>query len=227
MNDSNLQILPFTQDDIPAAVELTVDAWSEALQSWDQDIARVVCEYSVRYEYQNPSLALKIVADGEMKGFIFASNGGGNPAADEWYSVARKNFTDEEQNEILDMVLSSSHGNEDMVVRKMGRGDAMLTFFLSAQKGCGSLLLPAMSNLLKSRGYENMLLWTDITCNHTYYPRHGFELVDEKRSDHRFVVGPFFVLISMFLYLRNWIHLSGLCRREWISTPCRLRMSPA
>lgn len=180
MNDSNLQILPFTQDDIPAAVELTVDAWSEALQDWDQDIARVVCEYSVRYEYQNPSLALKIVADGEMKGFIFASNGGGNPAADEWYSVAHKNFTDKEQNDILDMVLSSSHSNEDMVARKMGQGDVMLTFFLSAQKGCGSLLLPAMSNLLKSRGYKNMLLWTDITCNHTYYPRHGFELVDEK-----------------------------------------------
>lgn len=180
MNDSNLQILPFTQDDIPAAVELTVDAWSEALQDWDQDIARVVCEYSVRYEYQNPSLALKVVAGTEMKGFIFASNASGNPAADEWYSVARKNFTDKEQNEILDMVLSSSHGNEDMVACKMGQGDVMLTFFLSAQKGCGSLLLPAMNSLLKSQGYENMLLWTDITCNHTYYPRHGFELVDEK-----------------------------------------------
>ena len=59
--DSALQILPFTQEDIPAAVELTIAAWNDALADWDKDIARVVCEYSVRYEYQNPALALKIV----------------------------------------------------------------------------------------------------------------------------------------------------------------------
>lgn len=178
--DSALQILPFTQEDIPAAVELTIAAWNDALADWDKDIARVVCEYSVRYEYQNPVLALKIVEGTEMKGFIFASDTGGNAAADEWYSVARRNVTDKEQNEILDMVLSSSHGNEDMVARKMGQSDVMLTFFLSSQKGCGKQLLAAMSNLLKSCGYKNVLLWTDITCNHGYYPHHGFELVDEK-----------------------------------------------
>lgn len=66
MSENNLQVVPFAQKDIPAAVELTIDAWSEALQDWDQDIARVVCEYSVRYEYQDPSLALKAVANAEF-----------------------------------------------------------------------------------------------------------------------------------------------------------------
>ncbi len=193
--DSALQILPFTQEDIPAAVELTIAAWNDALADWDKDIARVVCEYSVRYEYQNPALALKIVEGTEMKGFIFASDAGGNAAADEWYSVARRNVTDKEQNEILDMVLSSSHGNEDMVARKMGQSDVMLTFFLSSQKGCGKQLLAAMSKLLKSCGYENMLLWTDITCNHGYYPHHGFELVDEKAFSKYDNEEPFIVYV--------------------------------
>ncbi len=193
--DSALQILPFTQEDIPAAVELTIAAWNDALADWDKDIARLVCEYSVRYEYQNPALALKIVEGMDMKGFIFASDAGGNAAADEWYSVARRNVTDKEQNEILDMVLSSSHGNEDMVARKMGQSDVMLTFFLSSQKGCGKQLLAAMSNLLKSCGYKNMLLWTDITCNHGYYPHHGFELVDEKAFSKYDNEQPFIVYV--------------------------------
>lgn len=195
MIEDNMQILPFTNDDIPHAVELTVAAWSDALDGWDKDIARIVCEYSVRYEFQNPALALKIVDDGKMKGFIFASSAAGNERADEWYSVAREGFKGELQNEILDMVQASSHGNEDMVADKMGDNDVMLTFFLSAQKGCGKRLLAAMNSMLKSLDYKNMLLWTDITCNHTYYPHHGFELVDERAFAKDDVDEPFVVYV--------------------------------
>lgn len=190
-----MQITPFTQEDIPAAVELTVAAWDDALQDWDRDIARIVCEYSVRYEFQDPSLALKITDGTDMKGFIFTSTASGNELADDWYSVAREKFNDEEQNEILDMVLSSSHGNEDMVVQNMGERDVMLTFFLSAQKGCGKQLLAAMNDLLKAGGYKNMLLWTDITCNHGYYPHNGFELIEEKAFRKYDFEEPFVVYI--------------------------------
>lgn len=195
MCKGNMCIAPFTQDDIPAAVELTVDAWGDALKDWDLDIARVVCEYSVRYEYQTPTLALKISDGAAMKGFIFASTTSGNKPADEWYSAARKRFKDDEHNEILDMVQSSSHSNEDLVARNMGKKDIMLTFFLSAQKGCGKQLLEAMNNLLKKAGFENMFLWTDITCNHSYYPHHGFELVEEKAFSKYDFEEPFVVYI--------------------------------
>lgn len=195
MSQDCLYIEPFTSEDIPAAVELTVAAWSDALESWDKEVARIVCEYSVRYEFQDPSLALKITDGGVMKGFIFASNTSGNPVADEWYSQAREKFHSKEHNEILDMVLSSSCGNENMVVREMDEKDVMLTFFLSAQKGCGKRLLAAMSDLLKSRNYKNMFLWTDITCNHGYYPHHGFELVNEKAFDKYDADEPFVVYI--------------------------------
>ncbi|MBQ8270213.1 MAG: hypothetical protein IJZ22_03260 [Bacteroidaceae bacterium] len=184
MNPEALHIEPFTPDDIPAAVELTIAAWNDALATWDKEVARIVCEYSVRYEYQDPSLALKITDGTGMKGFIFASSAtSGNAVADEWYSLSGEKINDDAQRDILNMLLSSSHSNEEMVLREMGDNDVMLTFFLSSEKGCGKRLLAAMNELLKSRNYNNMFLWTDITCNHGYYPRNGFELVSEKSFD--------------------------------------------
>ncbi|MBQ2878622.1 MAG: hypothetical protein IJE42_06805 [Bacteroidaceae bacterium] len=42
-----------------------------------------------------------------------------------------------------------------------------------------SLIQGTQSPSDKSLGCKNSFLWTDITCNHQYYPKHGFELVDK------------------------------------------------
>lgn len=169
----------FTHNDIAEATELTLSAWSDALREWKRDVARVVCEYSVRDEFLNEELALKITDDGVMKGFILAASVTDGNTADEWLYEQMKNFSDENDIKIFNMVIDASHGNESHVLNHMGEKDAMLTFFLSSQKGCGKILLQEMLGLLHSKGYENCYLWTDVTCNHEYYPKHGFTLVEE------------------------------------------------
>lgn len=174
-----MKVDKFTSADIPEAVNLTVEAWSEALADWDKEVARVVCEYSVRDEFLNKELALKITDAGVMKGFILAAAATDSNEADEWLRGQMERFTRNEDLDIFEMVIDASHSNEGLVLSNMGERDAMLTFFLSSQKGCGKILLDEMSALLCSKGYENCLLWTDVTCNHEYYPRHGFTLIDE------------------------------------------------
>lgn len=174
-----MKVCKFTSDDIAEAVALTVEAWSAPLADWDKEVARVVCEYSVRDEFLNKELALKITDDGVMKGFILAATADDANDADEWLLEQMKRFTRKEHLDIFQMVIDASHSNENMVLKNMNEKDAMLTFFLSTQKGCGRMLLDEMTALLRSKGYENSLLWTDVTCNHQYYPRHGFTLVDE------------------------------------------------
>lgn len=174
-----MEIEQFTEHDIPEAVRLTVEAWGTALADWDKDVARVVCEYSVRDEYLNKNLALKITDQGAMKGFIFAALPGDENDVDAWLQQQAAAFSKAEDLDTLQMVKDASRRNEDLVLKNMGANDAMLTFFLSSQKGCGKQLLSAMNERLKSLGCKNSFLWTDITCNHQYYPKHGFELVDK------------------------------------------------
>ena len=38
-------------------------------------------------------------------------------------------------------------------------------------------------NVLSERGFENLYLWTDSSCNWEFYLKHGFELVHEEKSD--------------------------------------------
>lgn len=52
-----------------------------------------------------------------------------------------------------------------------------------------------MMKLLHERGFENCYLWTDVTCNHQYYPKHGFELVEEVHLRESSDEQPFIVYV--------------------------------
>ncbi len=174
-----MQVEKFTKSDIPDAVGLTVDAWRNTLDGWKDAVAETVCEYSVRDEFLNENYALKITDEGVMKGFIFAATASDKNDADDWLREQMSQCTDKDDLEIYEMVMSASYNNEMRVVQHLGGNDVMLTFFLSSQRGCGSMLLSEMMRLLHAEGFENCYLWTDVTCNHQYYPKHGFTLVEK------------------------------------------------
>ena len=54
---------------------------------------------------------------------------------------------------------------------------AKLSFFISRKKGCGTPVLNALIERLRSRGVEWLYFWTDCTCNWQYYVKHGFEQI--------------------------------------------------
>lgn len=174
-----MQIEKFTVEDINEATSLAVEAWGDALAEWKPAVARTVCEYSVRDEFRNENLSLKITDGGIMKGYLLAATATDKNMADDWLRKQFLHFTEKEDFDIFDMVMNASNKNNMRVVRHLGEKDVMLTFFLSVQPGCGKMLLGEMMKLLHERGFENCYLWTDVTCNHQYYPKHGFELVEE------------------------------------------------
>ena len=44
-------------------------------------------------------------------------------------------------------------------------------------------MLAEIVALAKSESYESLYLWTDSSCNHSYYAHHGFEMVAEFKND--------------------------------------------
>lgn len=61
--------------------------------------------------------------------------------------------------------------------------DLYLSFFISSVPGCGKKLLAEVVELARTEGYKHLYLWTDSSCNHSYYAHHQFEKVAEFKSD--------------------------------------------
>lgn len=54
--------------------------------------------------------------------------------------------------------------------------DRKVALIISNIKGGGTELLNEFTENAKADLIENIVLWTDSTCNHSYYPKRGYEL---------------------------------------------------
>ena len=71
-----MKIEKFTNDDFAKAASLAAGAWGEFYADERQWFIDAVAEYILRYNYSNPSLALKAVGDdGMIHGVLFANFG--------------------------------------------------------------------------------------------------------------------------------------------------------
>ncbi len=67
---------------------------------------------------------------------------------------------------------------------EMSDSDVKLSLFISLKKGCGRELLDTITQEFRKLGFKRMFLWTDTSCDHEYYPAHGFTLATEYRDRH-------------------------------------------
>ena len=150
-----MKIELFSNEDFAKAFPLAAGAWGEFYADERHWFINAVAEYILRYNYSNPSLALKAVGDdGMIHGVLFA-----NFLADYMLEVDGK------------------------TVQCMSNGEVKLSLFISNQKGCGKKLLQEMMDKFRHRDLRHLYLWTDTSCTHEYYPQHGFTLVSQFLSE--------------------------------------------
>jgi N-acetylglutamate synthase-like GNAT family acetyltransferase len=65
----------------------------------------------------------------------------------------------------------------------VGPKDVKISFLIAQKRGYGTLLLKRVMKILAERGFENVYLWTDSSCNWQFYSKHGFELVHEEKCE--------------------------------------------
>ena len=92
-----MKIEKFTNDDFAKAAPLAAGAWGDFYADERQWFIDAVAEYILRYNYSNPSLALKAVGDdGVIHGVLFANFHDDKADVSQWRENIEAQMTDHE-----------------------------------------------------------------------------------------------------------------------------------
>ena len=177
---SKMQIEPFSPENFDAVEKMVTAVWGDPVHLPEYDHA--FCGHLTRYSYYDPELSFQIVDEEEIQGVCLVSIPGETNEADAWLEDSAASLTDDERNDTY-AHRAYLKSIDAITCRMMKPKDAKLSFLLSQKKGCGAVLLEHTMNVLSERGFENLYLWTDSSCNWEFYLKHGFELVHEEKSD--------------------------------------------
>ena len=179
-----MEITRFTPEDRDAAISLSRQAWHGFYDGMPEDYISRIGECIVRHNYTDHDLAFKIADGGEVKGIIFGSRKE-TVAVDlsDWVKEQVKTLSPQ-QKELLERLNSYMDEADRATLAAMTDEDVKLSLFISRQKGCGRELLRTLMQAFRTQGFQRMFLWTDTSCDHDYYPAHGFTLAAEYRDRH-------------------------------------------
>ncbi|WP_138753562.1 GNAT family N-acetyltransferase [Paenibacillus sinopodophylli] len=165
------------QNDIDIVTRMAYTFWGYILKDETEEFKRFITEYSVRvdkvsygysYGYNDPEpVAFLLVAEPYDKEY-----------SDIWYDECIKRFSNREQI-IAQEYQEYFAENAKALTKHMQPGDLKISFLISSQRGCGSILLNHLEEICRREGGKALYLWTDTTCNHSYYDKKGFEKVEQ------------------------------------------------
>ncbi|MBO7641014.1 MAG: GNAT family N-acetyltransferase [Bacteroidales bacterium] len=175
---TSVRIEPFSPDNLDLVEKMVTAVWGSPDHRPEFDHA--FCGHLARYNYYDPELSFQIVDEEGIQGVCWAYLPGKTNDAESWVGNAVTGLTDEERKETYAHV-DYLKSIDTAVCKMMGPKDVKISFLIAQKKGYGTFLLQHTMKVLSERGFENLYLWTDSSCNWQFYPKHGFEKVHEER----------------------------------------------
>ena len=139
-------------------------------------------EFIVRHNIFYNEFAFQLVQGEELQAVAFAARKEEENDALQWLEENSENLSAKEA-ESLQRVVEYLEQMDAKTCSVMEKDDIRLTLFASSQRGCGSLILQQLEERLRDAGFKAMYLWTDSDCNHQWYPKHGFTLVESEVNE--------------------------------------------
>lgn len=178
-----MEIERFNEKDIYKVIDLAKQAWHSFYDGFSEEYIRHIAECIIRHNYTDADLAFKIIDNGEIKGIIFGTRKGRIIDLSDWVKEQCATMSRQES-ELLERLNDYMDEADRSTIAEMTDEDAKLSLFVSIQKGCGKQLLQTITQEFKEKGFKRAFLWTDTSCDHDYYPTHGFSLASEYRDRH-------------------------------------------
>ncbi len=193
---AGLRVTPFDERFLPKIVEWVRPLWSmvdkensASTMDWRDESTDLDVEFIVRHNIFGNEFALQLTgaeagAGGgeELLAVSFAAGKHEENDALEWLAPKLAGLSQRERDG-LQLVVDYLEDMDRRTCRQMTEEDIRLTLFASSQPGCGRLILEELEGRLRAEGFASLYLWTDSDCNHRWYPRHGFELVEKARNE--------------------------------------------
>ena len=118
-------------------------------------------------------------SDEGFKGFILAARKADVNNSYEKLKSRVEKLRDKKERQIALELYSYLESCGKSVKEVMNEDDIMLGLFVSIQRGCGRKLLEKLVETCRENRIKNIYLWTDTTCDYTYYQKNEFELVKD------------------------------------------------
>ena len=192
-----MNIEPFDPKYIPELVRWVSPLWSmmdwdtgTSMMDWDAGVSEksankkqdLDVEFIVRHNIFYNEFALQLVQGEELQAVAFAAGKEEENHALQWLEENSGNLSAKEAGSLQRVVEYLEHMDEK-TCSFMEKDDIRLSLFASSQRGCGSMILQQLEERLRRAGFKAMYLWTDSDCNHQWYPKHGFTLVESEVNE--------------------------------------------
>ncbi len=177
-----MQIKPFEEKYIPYLVETVKALWG--VPNGTEEFNTVDVEFIVRNNIYKNDMALELVQDNEILAAAFGAEKGEHNTAKQWLD-AQINTGNFSENERISLALVSEYltAMDEQTLSYMGKEDVKLSLFISRYKGKGKIILNELVKKFSQKGFKNMYLWTDCTCNWQYYQDHDYELIEKAKYE--------------------------------------------
>lgn len=172
-----MEVRHFLDTDIEHASKIANKVWGDLYTRESDELQNLIYEFMVHYYDLNRDFSFSIF-DEKLNGFLFAASKHDKNNSYEGYLENLKKLDEKEQKIGKDLL---EYLNEcgKAVKEQMNDDDIMLGLFISQEKGCGKTLLTKLTDTCKEKNIKNIYLWTDTTCDHDYYDKNNFTLVNE------------------------------------------------
>ena len=194
----NMHVEPFDSKYIPKIVDWVTPLWSMmdwdtevSMMDWDTEVSEKLpekkqdldVEFIVRHNIFYNEFALQLVQGEELRAVAFAAGKEEENHALQWLEENSGTLSGRER-ESLQRVVEYLEHMDAKTCSFMEKDDIRLSLFASSQRGCGSMILQQLEERLRRAGFKAMYLWTDSDCNHQWYPKHGFTLVESEVNEN-------------------------------------------
>lgn len=170
-----MKIVPFNEVYIPQAIQLIDNHWRKEYEGQSDTLKNVVFEFVARKNYYKSEYDLMIVEDDILRGILFGYSKDMQNDARKWLD-SQMSRLNEKEHSIVNTLANYLFKFDELMDTYLTDKDRKVALIISNIQGGGTALLSEFTANAKAYFMEHIYLWTDSTCNHSYYPKRGFEL---------------------------------------------------
>ena len=194
------------EEDYPELAKLISDTWKYEQLCGEREAAQHLSRLYLKSCLQNQTFTQVAVSDGKVVGVIMGrSNRAAKKAslksALSLLGDAAKLRSSKAGRQISELFREFSELNKELLAECRQYFDGELVFFAVNADfqglGIGRKLLGSLLDYLNAEGAHLIYVFTDATCNYTFYEKNGFTRIGEKAKDLRPLID---YSLKMFIY---------------------------
>lgn len=171
-----MSIRNFCDQDIAPAAIMSMSAWQDEMPEEQEAFRLFIYEYIVRYYDRNRLFSFSYTDEDNVTAILLAGFKHDVCICNKWFETECLRFSSREQ-QIARKYKQYLDYNGSITKSHANRRDLLVNLLISRQRGRGKALLQHLDTVCREHGLCNQYLWSDATCNLTYYARNGFRKV--------------------------------------------------